>query len=56
MVVSMRAPDSSAGTPAYVSPEQASGEEMLDAKSDVYSLGCVVFEMLSGKPPFVGTT
>lgn len=48
--------DSSAGTPAYVSPEQASGEEMLDGKSDVYSLGCVVFEMLSGKPPFAGTT
>ena len=48
--------DSSAGTPAYVSPEQASGEDMLDGTSDVYSLGCVVFEMLSGKPPFAGTT
>jgi predicted permease len=48
--------DASAGTPAYVSPEQATGEQHLDAKSDVYSLGCVVFEMLSGEKPFEGTT
>ncbi|NIM49556.1 MAG: protein kinase [Gemmatimonadales bacterium] len=48
--------DTSAGTPAYVSPEQASGERHLDARSDVYSLACMVFEMLSGQPPFTGDT
>ncbi len=47
--------DSSAGTPAYVSPEQASGESDLDARSDVYSLACMVFEMFTGYPPFTGT-
>ncbi len=44
------------GTPAYMSPEQASGETDVGSQSDVYSLACVVFEMLTGEPPFQSDT
>ncbi|WP_437902502.1 AAA family ATPase [Sorangium sp. So ce327] len=51
---SLTAPGAILGTPGYMAPEQARGEPSVDARADVFALGCMLFECLAGRPPFLG--
>ncbi|WP_437979409.1 protein kinase [Sorangium sp. So ce295] len=51
---SVTAPGAVLGTPGYMAPEQARGEALIDARADVFALGCMLFECIAGRPPFLG--
>ncbi|WP_437573711.1 protein kinase domain-containing protein [Sorangium sp. So ce887] len=53
---SLTSPGAVLGTPGYMAPEQARGESSIDARADVFALGCVLFQCLAGRPPFLGNS